>query len=898
MTQCSYHAVMFVRGTVLLAVLASLVLYSYLLHDLTPSKEPSGASDPLENYANISLEVVPEPGKFDWEFCAIQRCSGHGNCTIIGSGDDENSTQASAIGCECDRWFFGPQCQFSCPNFCSYRGDCVVDETVLLPDSLQSRSQASSRKRNTSKKNVDQCFDSFALDEPVDFIFDLGASNKPSQSNSTTNTPPRAPTLPLNISAFEHAVCSCQAGYAGSDCSKECKKLCSGHGTCREARMISLDRNSSEVEPVCECFEGYTGEDCSVSCPNQCSQHGQCVEIREGVGACDCDRGFEGRDCSQAVRRCCLRQFDRSGEDGVIELDANMVKGCSADSEFEWFVLPGRGQLLFEVEFEGQAYGGLKSWNSPRAVVLDSYPKNSTSERDPVPADTCSCESTSIPGNNIDGPFLERALTGNGMLYVHLSLKGIMSFQNFRLKYQVVANPFNCSADLEHQYCDVDEEAPECKLLQSSSDHYFPHYSQYPDYYNYDNGNDDPGEEGKGQAMDFVPLVRPSESRRVCLPVDQGGNEGVCASAECFCSCRRWVIPPQVAMEFRPSRLPVQMDPSMLIPNFEAIDDWEIREPKINRVEFSLLFAILEHSAEHVFNFGTILLSCLTTLYLVALGGHCRRFLKQGPYQPPGTSKTSCWVLYRNRQNCLSLIYSDEDIMTHMGRVGTLSASLFSTLTYSAVIFDGVNTIGQMIWSILFSLLLIKPFIWSLKLSLRIGIRQSDNVDKSEASPGEGPLSGNDESCQALKMEGIMVSFESVAAVEDIMSQSSSQGEKIGQDSGANVPLTERAEHTSSTRDVAQGSSANNHASQEPLSSTKDSRAILRQELFIHIACGILILWCIPYCWYFSLHFGPARTREWVFRWFWTSIVHELFWPFLIMVIVDYLKPRLQKKRA
>lgn len=126
------------------------------------------------------------------------------------------------------------------------------------------------------------------------------------------------------------AVCACDEGYSGADCSdcddgfvkagSRCvvdrealgEQLCeddpcNGNGTC--------DGTSGEVQ--CECDEGYTGDDCSecasgyhedgdACVADETCEDGSCPENAScddtgGVVTCECNEGWDGDDCDSCA---------------------------------------------------------------------------------------------------------------------------------------------------------------------------------------------------------------------------------------------------------------------------------------------------------------------------------------------------------------------------------------------------------------------------------------------------------------------------------------------------------------------------------------------------------------------------------------------------------------------
>ncbi|KAM9966855.1 hypothetical protein ACTFIR_007090 [Dictyostelium discoideum] len=92
--------------------------------------------------------------------------------------------------------------------------------------------------------------------------------------------------------------CTCNAGFAGVDCSKatQCVNNCSGNGTC--------------VNGVCQCFDGYGDSSCSAKilyCPvgaggTPCNGfYGTC---NPSTGVCTCRDGYQGSACDDRLIQC------------------------------------------------------------------------------------------------------------------------------------------------------------------------------------------------------------------------------------------------------------------------------------------------------------------------------------------------------------------------------------------------------------------------------------------------------------------------------------------------------------------------------------------------------------------------------------------------------------------
>ncbi|EGD73921.1 fibrillin 1 [Salpingoeca rosetta] len=100
---------------------------------------------------------------------------------------------------------------------------------------------------------------------------------------------------------------------------------CSGHGT------YSFDDNT------CTCDAGYFGADCARECPggasNPCNGNGECDAL---TGQCYCDCGFAGANCS--ITGCpCTDEFCFLSEDGACPLlcGRNLASKCTGSDVLE-----------------------------------------------------------------------------------------------------------------------------------------------------------------------------------------------------------------------------------------------------------------------------------------------------------------------------------------------------------------------------------------------------------------------------------------------------------------------------------------------------------------------------------------------------------------------------------
>ena len=132
------------------------------------------------------------------------------------------------------------------------------------------------------------------------------------------------------------ALCICDDGYSGTDCSQVCPQpwggaVCSGHGTCTsggcsctgnaelgfwagpacDACAPGFAGPSCQAACVngvtsgwqCLCTPGYARPNCSVACPGSvrtgglCFGHGTCDDGADGTGECVCYAGYAGGNC-------------------------------------------------------------------------------------------------------------------------------------------------------------------------------------------------------------------------------------------------------------------------------------------------------------------------------------------------------------------------------------------------------------------------------------------------------------------------------------------------------------------------------------------------------------------------------------------------------------------------
>lgn len=224
-------------------------------------------------------------------------CSGRGHCVV---NNKPNAPPQNTTICICDQGWGGDDCGSvlslpedrvegkDCPNNCSSHGVCYRGSSVIEPrcycddhytgsDCSRLRSQYVICRNNCSGFGI--CVEGYS--EKFDSVM---------------------------------AKCMCDSNHVGEDCSTElkatCPAGCSGHGDCGAAG--------------CECNAGWQGSDCSLkfvpTCANNCSSHGRCVN-----GKCSCYPGFVGKDCSKVPKPKC--PHDCSGH-GSCVIDDYFPAGC------------------------------------------------------------------------------------------------------------------------------------------------------------------------------------------------------------------------------------------------------------------------------------------------------------------------------------------------------------------------------------------------------------------------------------------------------------------------------------------------------------------------------------------------------------------------------------------
>lgn len=195
-------------------------------------------------------------------------------------------------------------CFGECPDQCNFHGNCVNDVCVCQPEYTGVACQ------------TDKC--------------------------------PAQCTVPQGTCNLETAMCQCEDGFYGADCSLvECVDDASDDASCGESNTCSFNLTYPEQPRQCVCSEGFTGIGCdTLDCPGEidCSGYGSCSKNSDATAVvCNCDEGFTGTDCgtlapmangtsSLAFLESCL---DDCGRDGTC---ANSVRSleiptCFCDSD-------------------------------------------------------------------------------------------------------------------------------------------------------------------------------------------------------------------------------------------------------------------------------------------------------------------------------------------------------------------------------------------------------------------------------------------------------------------------------------------------------------------------------------------------------------------------------------
>eukprot|EP01060_Flectonema_neradi_P029304 TRINITY_DN400_c1_g1_i1.p1 TRINITY_DN400_c1_g1~~TRINITY_DN400_c1_g1_i1.p1 ORF type:complete len:3444 (+),score=505.40 TRINITY_DN400_c1_g1_i1:687-10334(+) len=225
-------------------------------------------------------------------------CSGHGVCV---DGKCECSNNFNGPRCQyCDDGFVGPSCSATCPTNCDSRGTCVWDETAgdAICYCSQSYCSVGVDKKDCRQSRCNTCmeFERSILGTctPCDCAASrAGVCNPQTGICKCNNGYFGKECLPCSVpcvhgTCVDGNTCKCEIGYWGVDCSNLC--ACSDVSFC----------NSTSGE--CQCGQSgeyqMAGVTCHESCagvsPNgPCNGHGEC----ELSGTCDCDQGWGGVEC-------------------------------------------------------------------------------------------------------------------------------------------------------------------------------------------------------------------------------------------------------------------------------------------------------------------------------------------------------------------------------------------------------------------------------------------------------------------------------------------------------------------------------------------------------------------------------------------------------------------------
>ena len=164
--------------------------------------------------------------------------------------------------CACLQGYTGVACEhLACPNHCSQRGDCV----------LESHSAGGIGKNG--EQAVCKCDDGFGGNDCSQRVCAAAGAAKNCSGVGF-------------CSVALGNICLCPRGRGGADCSEPaCASSCvAPRGRC--------------VDGKCHCAVGWSGPSCETpTCDKACSGHGTCT-----TGGCRCEDGWFGQDCSQ--QRC------------------------------------------------------------------------------------------------------------------------------------------------------------------------------------------------------------------------------------------------------------------------------------------------------------------------------------------------------------------------------------------------------------------------------------------------------------------------------------------------------------------------------------------------------------------------------------------------------------------
>jgi hypothetical protein len=321
---------------------------------------------------------------------------GNGLCTCTGGWGSET-------GCfECDAAHYGAGCANECPGYdattdrpCSGHGTCfngtLANGTCLCAEDYGTR-DCSVKCPNSCGGTNGECLDgadrdatcvcheNFALPDCLECEADRIGPN----CDIPCGTGPNglicsgAGNCTYSTIFGPQKLCSCAAGYNGSECQVTCpgSPPCSGHGQCVEF----MDGR----QPLCSCFRdsvrGYwagdacetctpqfnKSTDCTRACPMAnglpCNGHGQCVD-----GTCFCDRNLQQEwcmaDCSQsaipgAANSLCATTYCR--DIGIF--------GPTCESS-----CPGRVGTLLKASCSGHGYCSEGIRGSGLCTCVDGY---------------------------------------------------------------------------------------------------------------------------------------------------------------------------------------------------------------------------------------------------------------------------------------------------------------------------------------------------------------------------------------------------------------------------------------------------------------------------------------------------------------------------------------------
>ena len=168
-------------------------------------------------------------------------CDNHGKCILSADGLSSE--------CTCEKGFYGPACENSCP------GLQILDDSVLECSG-----------HGTYNTENFKC------------VCEAGVKN-----TETCSMEDCSEETCINGSCVD-GVCKCNSNYYGANCSTFCDMhtTCHSHGVC-------------DSDGECLCTYGWADSFCNVSCTSaqNCSSHGVC----DSNGDCMCFNGFSGTFC-------------------------------------------------------------------------------------------------------------------------------------------------------------------------------------------------------------------------------------------------------------------------------------------------------------------------------------------------------------------------------------------------------------------------------------------------------------------------------------------------------------------------------------------------------------------------------------------------------------------------